>query len=217
MIALLIALVGGYLLGSLPGALVLGAIRKVDIRRMGSGNAGGTNALRTVGWPFALAVVAIDIGKGVLAASLLPILALWLSRGTGPDPVSLASAAGLMTVIGHIWPVFFGFRGGKGASTLLGVVAVVAPWCLIPMLLVWLVTLLGAGYVGLATILGALSLVPAMWTLGPRPLPLALGVLAIVLPMLIVFTHRSNLMRMRAGDENRFDKARLLRPRNGSS
>jgi glycerol-3-phosphate acyltransferase PlsY len=118
-----------------------------------------------------------------------------------------------MSVVGHIWPLYFRFRGGKGAGTAVGAIAVTAPWCLLPLFLVWLVTLIGTGYVGLATILAGLSLVPAMWTLGPDPLPNALAALAILLAVLLVFTHRGNLARMRAGDENRFEKARLIRRR----
>ncbi|AKS43173.1 glycerol-3-phosphate 1-O-acyltransferase PlsY [Wenzhouxiangella marina] len=203
---------GGYLLGSISGSLVLGRFRGVDIRAMGSGNAGGTNALRTVGWKFALGVVLIDIGKGVLAAAALPALAPYLSSNPS-DPLLLASLAGFAAVLGHIWPLYFGFQGGKGAGTAVGVILIIAPWCLAPMLTVWLVTVFGTGYVGLATILAGLSLVPAMWLIGPEPLPPVLGALAIALAVLLIFTHRANLARMRSGTENRFEKARLIKRR----
>lgn len=212
MAELIVVALGGYLLGSISGALLLGRLRGVDIRTMGSGNAGGTNALRTVGWRFAGAVILIDVGKGAIAAGLLPQIGPWLSD----DPLdfsSLAAAGGFMAVIGHVWPVFFRFHGGKGAGTALGVLAVAAPWCLLPLLVVWLATLIGSGYVGLATMLAGLSLVPSMWVFGPSPLPLALGALAIAMAVLLIFTHRSNLSRMRAGDENRFERAQLLKRR----
>ncbi|QKK03689.1 MAG: glycerol-3-phosphate 1-O-acyltransferase PlsY [Pseudomonadota bacterium] len=212
MIELLLAMIGGYLLGSISGALVLGRLRNIDIRQLGSGNAGGTNALRTVGWQFALGVVIIDIGKGALAAAALPLLGPLVSNQPMPA-VSLAAAAGFCAVLGHIWPLYFRFRGGKGAGTAVGALAIVAPWCLPALVLVWLVTLIGTGYVGLSTILAGLSLVPSMWLLGPDPLPPALGALAIALALLLVLTHRGNLARMRAGRENRFDKARLIRRR----
>ncbi|MFU8878065.1 MAG: glycerol-3-phosphate acyltransferase, partial [Wenzhouxiangellaceae bacterium] len=128
-------------------------------------------------------------------------------------PVTLAALAGLAAVLGHVWPVYFGFRGGKGAGTAVGVVAVVAPWCLLPLVIVWLVTLLGTGYVGLATVLAGLSLVPSMWVFAPSPVAPALGGLAVALAVLLVFTHRSNLARLKSGTENRFDKARLLKRR----
>ena len=212
LIDLLLLTAIGYLVGSISGSLVLGRLRGIDIRTLGSGNAGGTNALRTVGWPFALGVVLIDLGKGVVAAWLLPMLAPLLADGV-PAPLWLACACGFAAVLGHVWPVYFGFRGGKGAGTAVGAVAVLAPWCIVPLLLVWLIILFGTGYVGLATILAGLSLVPSMYLLGPSPLPLALGVFAIALAVLLVFTHRSNLARLASGTENRFDKTRVLKRR----
>jgi acyl phosphate:glycerol-3-phosphate acyltransferase len=209
MIELVLALVIGYLLGSISGSLVLGRLRGVDIRQHGSGNAGGTNALRTVGWKFALGVVLIDVGKGALAAGLVPLALLQLPTAEMNFP-TLAAAAGFAAVIGHVWPIYFRFRGGKGAGTAVGVIAVAAPWCLAPLLLVWVITIIGTGYVGLATVLAGLSIVPAMWLLGPEELPPALGTLAIALAILLMFTHRSNLARMRTGSENRFEKARLI-------
>src|SRR5699024_1150530 len=154
------------LLGSISGALLLGRLQGIDIRTIGSGNAGGTNALRTVGWRFALAVVLVDVGKGAIAAGLLP-LATSLLTSQQPDFITLAAAAGGGAVIGHVWPLYFRFKGGKGAGTAVGAMAVIAPWCLAPLLLVWVVTIIGTGYVGLATILAGLSLVPSMWLLGP--------------------------------------------------
>ncbi|MFO7764551.1 MAG: glycerol-3-phosphate 1-O-acyltransferase PlsY [Wenzhouxiangellaceae bacterium] len=203
----------GYLLGSLSGSLLLGRLRGVDIRAMGSGNAGGTNALRSIGWMFALAVVLIDIAKGVAAALAVPMLPPLFGDSLPLGTTSIGALCGLAAVAGHVWPVYFGFRGGKGAGTAVGVVAVIAPWCILPLVVVWLVTLLGTGFVGLATVVAGLSLVPAMWLLGPEPLPPALGVLAIVLAGLLLFTHRSNLARLRDGTENRFEKARVIKRR----
>ncbi len=210
MLDLILIPLGGYLLGSISGSLVLGKFYGVDIRALGSGNAGGTNAFRSIGWKFALAVVLIDLGKGALAAAALPPLASWLSSQP-TDPIMLGVLAGFAAVIGHIWPLYFRFQGGKGAGTAVGSIAVLAPWCIAPLFMVWLVTLIGTGYVGLATLLAGLSLVPAMWLLGPSPLHPALGALAIALAVLLLFTHRSNLSRMATGTENRFEKARLLK------
>ncbi len=212
MTELILAAAAGYLLGSISGSLVLGRLRGVDIRQLGSGNAGGTNALRTVGWRFALGVVLIDVGKGAVAAGLFPLTLLQLPFAV-LDFHTLAAVAGFAAVLGHVWPLYFRFRGGKGAGTAVGVVVVAAPWCLAPLLLVWVVTIIGTGYVGLATILAGLSIVPAMWLLGPEDLPPALGALAIALAVLLIYTHRTNLARMRSGSENRFDKARLIRRR----
>ena len=203
----------GYLLGSISGSLLLGRLHGVDIRSMGSGNAGGTNALRSVGRLFAVGVIVIDIGKGIAAARGMPALPLLFGDSLPLGMTSVGALCGLAAVVGHIWPVYFGFRGGKGAGTAVGVVAVIAPWCILPLVVVWLVTLLGTGFVGLATVLAGLSLVPSMWLLGPEPLPPALGVLAILLAVLLLFTHRSNLARLRDGTENRFETARMLKRR----
>lgn len=197
-------LVLAYLLGSLSGSLLLGARRGVDVRSHGSGNAGGTNALRTLGWRFALAVVAVDIGKGALAAGL----ALWLAPAQGPfAPLGLACAATLFAVAGHTWPIFYGFRGGKGAATLVGGLAVVWPAVLLPLLLVWLVCIGISGYVGLATVLAAAALLPLAWWPVPDPTRLAFALAALAF---IAFTHRGNLARLAQGRESRFDRARVL-------
>lgn len=213
MIEVVIVALLGYLLGSVSGSLVLGRWRGLDVRTAGSGNAGGTNALRVAGWRFALAVLLIDIGKGVVAVLLAPQFVSLLPVVTLQSSVVLGAIAGFAAVLGHVWPVYFGFRGGKGAGTAVGVVAVLAPWCILPLLLVWLITILGTGYVGLATVLAGLSLVPSMWWLGPAPLPPALAFLSLALALLLVFTHRSNLTRLRQGNENRFERARLLKRR----
>jgi glycerol-3-phosphate acyltransferase PlsY len=201
-----------YLLGSLSGSLVLGRLKGVDIRKQGSGNAGGTNALRTQGWPFALGVVVIDVGKALLAVAVLPGLDLPL---VGIDPSLdrdwLAVACATAVVVGHVYPVWFEFRGGKGAATLLGAVAVLAPAALLPVLVVWLGCVMLSGFVGLGTMLGTLSL-PVYFALR-RPGDLPLLAFGIVMAAFVVYTHRENIARMRAGAENRARRLWLLRPR----
>lgn len=196
-----------YLLGSVSGSLLLGRFRGVDIRSQGSGNAGGTNAFRTQGALFAIGVLIIDIGKGALAAGLLPGLDIGLPQ-TLDDLTFLQACAGFAAVVGHCYPVFHGFRGGKGAGTAVGVVAVLAPWCIIPMLLLWLGTLAVTGYVGLGTMLAAVALIPAMMALGPNPLPPAYLAFAMATAAFLLYTHRSNISRMRRGEENRFGRRR---------
>ena len=126
----LILLLAAYLLGSLSGSLLLGKLRGVDIRQHGSGNAGGTNALRTQGWKFALGTVLVDVGKGALAA--------WLALRFGGDVAWLPYAAAGAAVLGHVYPVFHGFRGGKGAGTLVGVLLVLWPLAVAVMIGAWL-------------------------------------------------------------------------------
>jgi acyl phosphate:glycerol-3-phosphate acyltransferase len=190
-----------YLLGSLSGSLLLGRLRGVDIRTQGSGNAGGTNAFRTQGAKFALGVVVIDIGKGALAAWL----GLQFSQAT--SALWLPYAAAFAAVIGHIWPIWHGFRGGKGAATVVGSVLVLWPIAVAVLLLVWLLSLIVSGYVGLSTVLAGLS-IAALALLTDADAPRL--AFAIAIALLLLFTHRGNLARLRAGTESRFEKARLL-------
>jgi acyl phosphate:glycerol-3-phosphate acyltransferase len=202
-----------YLLGSLMGALIAGRVRGVDIREMGSGNAGGTNALRTQGFGFALAVVVVDVGKALVAVALLPGLDI---PGVGLDPAVdrtwLAVACATAVVAGHVWPIYHGFQGGKGAATLVGAVAVLQPLALAPVILLWLVVVMLTGFVGLATMLACAALPVAFAAIGgagAAPL-VAFG---IAMAAFIAWTHRANIARMRAGNENRARRLWLLRPR----
>lgn len=196
----------GYLLGSISGSLVLGRLRGVDIRTQGSGNAGGTNAFRTQGAWFALGVALIDVGKSTLAA--------WVASRGDTDPVHalhlslLASAA---AVAGHVWPLYFGFRGGKGVATVLGAMLFLWPAGLGVMLAVALLALTTTGYVGLGSILAGISLIPAALWLAPDPQRGTWLAAAVAIAAFIVYTHRGNLRRMRAGTEHRFERARILR------
>ena len=197
-VTILVLLVAAYLLGSLSGSLLLGRLRGVDIRTHGSGNAGGTNALRTLGWRFALGTVLIDVGKGVAAA--------WLARRFG-DAAWVPYAAGFAAMLGHVWPVFHGFRGGKGGGTLIGVLLVLWPLAVPVVIGAWAVVLVASGYVGLATIVAAASLAPLALIAGERPERI---VFAVGVALFIAFTHRANLARLRAGTESRFERARLF-------
>jgi acyl phosphate:glycerol-3-phosphate acyltransferase len=198
-----LALMLAYLIGSLSGSLILGRLRGFDIRLAGSGNAGGTNALRTRGAGFALGVVLIDIGKGALAvwiALRLHVPALPLSA------FGLGLAATLVAAAGHAWPLWFGFRGGKGVATLLGGLLLLWPLGLVPLLLLWLLVLGLAGYVGLASVCAVLGLLPLAWYDGRGELLLFAAIAAVFL----LYTHRDNLRRLSAGTEHRFEGARLL-------
>ena len=129
-----------YLLGAIMGSLVIGRLSGgVDIRRLGSGNAGGTNALRTQGALFALGVIVIDVRKGWFAARWLPNVSLpLLPIDPMLDRAWLTGACGLSAILGHIYPVWYDFRGGKGAATLVGVTLGTEPRLLLPALGVWL-------------------------------------------------------------------------------
>lgn len=204
MAILLVKLALAYLLGSLSGSLLIGRLRGLDIREHGSGNAGGTNALRVAGWRFALAVVLIDVGKGALAT----VLGSWstgLASASGIDAGTQMAACGFAAVLGHCWPVFFGFRGGKGAGTAVGAVLVLAPLLALIMVVAWLMAIACWRYVGLATVLAALAFPLAVFagTVFGHAGPDSLLVFAISIAVLIVFTHRGNLRRMREHREPR--------------
>jgi glycerol-3-phosphate acyltransferase PlsY len=172
---------------------------------MGSGNAGGTKAFRTQGLAFALGVVLIDVGKAVLATAVVPGLAPAAEVGLASgEALQLACAAAV--VLGHCYPLYHGFRGGKGAATTVGCLLVIAPWLLPPMLLTWLLVLGLSGYVGLATVVAGISLVPAAWLLFGWSPVLAFTV---AIALFMTFTHRGNLSRMRKGTESRFNRLRL--------
>ena len=197
-IAPFLFLVLSYLLGSVSGSLLLGRLRGVDIRTLGSGNAGGTNALRTQGVAFGLGTVLVDVGKGALVAAG----ARWALVGEA-WPLACVFAA----VCGHVWPVFHGFRGGKGAATVVGGLAVLWPQALPAVLLTWLAALACGGYVGLSTVLAGISLPIYGWLTDATA---ARMVFAVAVAVFLVYTHRSNLQRLRAGREPRFERARVL-------
>lgn len=215
MTALVAKLLVSYLLGSLMGALLVGRVRGVDIREQGSGNAGGTNALRTQGKAFAFWVMVIDVGKALVAVLVVAPASV---AALGPDPLdarSLAFACGAAAVAGHVWPVFFQFRGGKGAATLLGTLAATEAVALLPLLGVFVVSLVLTGYVGLSTVLATWA-VALYAALAPgRGVADPLFAFGVVMALFITWTHRGNLQRVKAGNENRFEKAMLFRRRAG--
>ena len=201
MVDAFVLLLIAYLLGSFSGGLLLGKLRGVDIRTIGSGNAGGTNALRTQGVKFALGTVLVDVGKGALATWLA-----WRFLPAELHPAWLYACV-LAAAAGHVWPVFHGFRGGKGAATLVGGLAIVWPQTLLPVLAVWLLSMMWGGYVGLSTVLAGVSLVLVALVSGADGLRLGF---AAVIALFLIFTHRANLARLRAGTEPRSERARVL-------
>ena len=192
-----------YLLGSIVGSLVIGRLRGVDIRTLGSGNAGATNALRTQGKAVGLTVLVIDLAKGWLATA-------WLAHATLPVILPAAPAleawsvpvCALAVMLGHVYPAWFGFRGGKGVATLVGVLLGISAMLVEAFLLTFLVAVMLFGYVGLGSMLAtlAVALFIATGYYSPRGPLLTFAVLALVL---ILYTHRGNIERMRSGTESR--------------
>ena len=209
MLELGLALVFAYLIGSINFSLALGRFRNLDVREVGSGNAGATNALRAAGLPFAAAVLAGDMGKALLAAGPLAVLA----HALAPEPAfSLAwiqAGAAAAVAAAHCYPLWHEFRGGKGFATLLGA-CLVLHWPLAATMLgVWALTLALTGYVAAATMLSAISaplvLAFATTAAGPELLWLASGAAAFIL-----WTHRSNIRELLNGTERRFDRVRVI-------
>lgn len=209
MIELGLKFTAAYLLGSVLGSLIVGYLRGgVDIRRVGSGNPGGTNALRTQGKAFAFWVMVIDVGKGITAVVLLPNLTLF---GVATDPkvsrdlvlYSVAFAA----ILGHVYPVWHDFKGGKGGATAIGILCLLAPRLGAAVIAVWIAIIALTGYVGLATMTGAIA---AAAYVGATGLPGDVGLFAFTAAtsLLIGYTHRGNIQRMRNGTEVRMGKLR---------
>ncbi|NOY16839.1 MAG: glycerol-3-phosphate 1-O-acyltransferase PlsY [Gammaproteobacteria bacterium] len=195
-----------YLLGSLMGALILGKLfGGVDIRNVGSKSAGATNALRARGKAFAAGVFIIDILKGLLAVLLIATLPWFGEAQTTFSTAGLQAICGLAAFFGHLYPAFFGFKGGKGVATLLGVMLGLSPLILMVAFAGWVVILLLTGYVGLASVGSGIvaALTAGLWVPGDFLSPL--GLFTLTSAVLLIFTHRSNIRNLLNGTEYRFD------------
>jgi len=203
-----------YLAGSTPTSIIIGHITKgIDIRKHGSGNAGATNVFRVLGWKFALIVIIVDVFKGWLPAAIFAPAFFYAQ--IIPDLGVVQILCGFSAVLGHTYTVFAGFKGGKGVGTLAGVLLALFPLAFLFCLAVAVITIILTGYVSLASILASASLPIFLFLLPPfigiEPAPLSLMVFSLLIPWFITFTHRSNLQRLRSGEENRFDKAMIFR------
>lgn len=206
---LLIRALLAYALGTIMGGQVIGALRGgIDLRRQGSGNVGATNALRTQGALFALGVLAIDVLKGVLAVLLLP---QWTIPGVAAASRELATyVCGIAVVIGHCYPVTYGFRGGKGVATLAGVYGAVLTAALPWMLGAFVLTVMLTGYASLATLMATLIALLYVTCFSAAGALSMLGGFTLTMVLLVCWKHRDNIRRLVAGTEHRFEKARVL-------
>ncbi len=209
---LIVKLILSYFLGSISGALLIGKLKGMDIREMGSGNAGGTNAFRTMGTSIALCVLFIDILKGFIAVKFVPYLKLGgiLIINT-VDPELLHVVCGMGAVVGHVYPIYHGFKGGKGAGTLAGVLAALFPTYLIIGVPIWLIVLTISGYVGLSTMIAGIVLPICSLIYYPSGIYSPFGIFSIIIALFIIYTHRGNIQRMLLSNENRFEKIMLFR------
>jgi glycerol-3-phosphate acyltransferase PlsY len=181
----------GYALGSVPFAFLLARRAGIDVRVSGSGNVGAANVMRTSGAQLGVAVMALDISKG--AASV------WAAHA-GDGSIAAMAAAGAAAIVGHIYPVWLRFRGGKGVATACGVFAVLTPPVVPPLLAIFLVSVWITKYISLGSLLATLALPPIAYAVGSSATAV---VAAFGATVIIVFRHRSNLARLRTGTERR--------------
>lgn len=207
MLSLICILLLSYLAGSIPTAVLASrAIMKDDIRNHGSRNAGATNVFRVMGWKPALFVVLIDMGKGLLAVLLITKIQI----DALPFGLPLVQIlAGVTVIIGHVWTLFAGFKGGKGVGTAFGVLVALIPLPALIALGVWIALVWITRIVSIGSIAAALAL--PVFIICQRncfkvQIPDAFLWIAIVVSVLIVFTHRANIRRLIRGEENRFGK-----------
>ncbi|MCS7041569.1 MAG: glycerol-3-phosphate 1-O-acyltransferase PlsY [Bryobacteraceae bacterium] len=186
-------LAAAYLLGGIPfGYLIVKLRTGRDVRTMGSGNIGATNVLRTTGRGWGLLTLALDIAKGWAACALM-------DRFGGGSPEWIA-AAGVAVVLGHAWPVYLRFQGGKAVASFVGVALHLAPWALAAVAAVFLIAVAATRYVSLGSILGAALFPFAVWLLY-HPGPVVLSAVAFS-SAFIIWRHRSNIQRLLSGTEN---------------
>lgn len=211
---LIFLLIASYLTGSTPTSIIISKLTKgIDIREHGSGNAGATNVFRVLGWKSALIVVVVDIFKGWLPA------AIYATTLFHDQPIQDIGAVqilcGFSAVLGHTYTIFAGFKGGKGVGTLGGMLIALFPIAVPLCIIVFVIVLILTGYVSLGSIIASVSLPIILLILPPlgfaEPPTLSLLVFSLLIPWFIIFTHRSNISRLRSGDENRFEKAMIFR------
>ena len=200
MAAWLTALAGAYLLGSIPTAyLLVKRLKGVDVRTVGSGNVGATNVTRTAGFGAGVAVFLVDVLKGLAAV-------WWIAPALQPEPTPMFRlVCGAAAVVGHVFPVFLTFRGGKGVATTIGVLIGLSPLVALTFAIVWLLVFLLTRYVSAASIAAAAA-IPVGLLLDQRlPEELLLGA---ALALLLIIRHRANIQRLARGTEHRFGRSK---------
>ena len=184
-----------YFLGAIPfGYILVKLTTGSDVRSAGSGNIGATNVLRTTGRAAGVLTLVLDIGKGYLA--------VWVAgRMTGGDPLWMAAAA-VVVMLGHAYPVFLAFRGGKAVSSFVGAFLCLAPLALVAVLVVFVGVVAWTHYISMGSIVAAAVLPLAVWLIAVPALPVEAA--AVIAAAFIIYKHSSNIQRLRAGTENRF-------------
>lgn len=202
-----LVLLAGYLMGAIPFGYVVGRARGINIFEHGSGNIGATNVGRVLGRSYGILVFVLDLAKGAVPAALASSLSPRLDISLPPD--TLPVGTGLAAFLGHLFPIYLGFRGGKGVATGAGVVLVLLPGPALGALLTWLAVLLAFRYVSLASVCAAVALPLLRIGLTPNPFDgdhLILTSFCLVAGALVVVRHQTNLVRLVRGTENRLQE-----------
>jgi acyl phosphate:glycerol-3-phosphate acyltransferase len=198
----LICLIISYLLGSIPTSVWVGkAFFKTDVRDYGSGNAGATNAIRVLGWKAGIMVMLIDVSKAIAAVSLVYLIP-WLNGNTALLH-NLQALMGLSAIIGHIFPVFAGFRGGKGVATVFGAMIVISFPATLMSFGVFAITIALTRYVSLGSILAGVMFPIGLILILKVQYPFVI-LFALVVPLIILVTHIKNIIRLFKNEENKF-------------
>ena len=204
-----------YLAGSIPTSIIVGKIlkgAKFDIRQHGSGNAGGTNVFRVLGWKPGSVVMAFDVFKGFVSAKWIATIGGITIFG---DSFALPILAGVGAILGHTYTVFAKFKGGKGVGAAGGMLIAIFPIGFPICLGVFFIALIFSGYVSLSSMIASICFPVALYLISPEGAneSLVLWCIAILIPLFIVFTHRSNVRRLLRGEENRFEKVMIFTPK----
>ena len=197
-----IAVVLAYLAGSIPSAVWAGKLfHGIDVREHGSGNAGATNTVRVLGWKTGIPVLLFDLFKGWLAAMLPRVLDA--APESSETLMVLQIACGLAAIIGHVFPLFAGFRGGKGVATTFGVLLALHPLLTLTCAGIFLIVLLASGYVSLGSMIAVAMFPILLVTLFKSP-SVWLTVFSVIVAAAVIITHTKNIKRLLRGEEKRF-------------
>ena len=208
-IAEISALILAYLLGSIPfGHIIVKLKTGKDVRASGSGATGATNVLRTAGKTLGILTFALDIVKGVVAV----LLARWLTNVGWSDTTWIVAGAAMLAIIGHIFPVWLGFKAGKGVATGLGVFLAIAPIAALCAFAIFIGIVAKTRYISLGSIIGSVIMIPLIWFwngwVWPSPYLTQMLVAITVVAAVIVFKHSENIQRLMNGKENKFGAAK---------
>jgi acyl phosphate:glycerol-3-phosphate acyltransferase len=200
----IVTALGGYLLGSIPTGFLVARARGIDIRAVGSGNIGATNAMRVLGKPAGIFVLFMDALKGYAAVVWIPMIVLKIFDVLTIDLEMSQIIAGIFAVLGHNYPCWLKFKGGKGIATTAGVYLALAHWALLIAVVVFILAVLVTRYVSVGSIAGAIALPATVWIMSPNHL--LLGIVTTALGAMAIYKHKSNIRRIMAGTENRLGK-----------